>query len=343
MPETKMNLRVLKLWHLISINTSQCESRSDMQSSCSRSLSLSRSLSFCFCHLCREVKVEVKVLPLLQAAIVAECCCDCCKCCRVASSSRCKIDGCNVAGVVCCLERHSFSYEMDFVIYLSLFRTRMKSDWNVSRVCGSALAVSCGWAAKAGCILSAYGGGRERVVERETRMPNLAAKAGNINLANYIDTFARPLARGHEAVEALTIRQSHRINWRPPLFYTHSQNNVRQAVSCQGPNGDREIGISTLDNQISALNRRSWRLTYSRHRLGLWLWLWFCLGLELKLQLRLHFHVSLRPPVNASGSGNGHQFARLPMMLAMIAAAAATPPAARPAVPKVPRCHRCNL
>lgn len=77
-----MNLRVLKLWHLISINTSQCESRSDMQSSLSLSRSRSLSLSFCFCHLCREVKVEVKVLPHLQAAIVAECCCDCCDCCK---------------------------------------------------------------------------------------------------------------------------------------------------------------------------------------------------------------------------------------------------------------------
>lgn len=69
MPQTKMNLRVLKLWHLISINTSQCESRCDMQS----------SLSFCFCHLCRSRSQSA------AASASSNCCCDCCKCCRVAA------------------------------------------------------------------------------------------------------------------------------------------------------------------------------------------------------------------------------------------------------------------
>lgn len=151
-------------------------------------------------------------------------------------------------------------------------------------------------------------------------MPNLDAKAGNINLANYIDTFARPLAGEGHLAGAWPC--GNRINWRPPLFYTHSQNNVRQAVSCQGSNGDREIGISPLDNQISALNRRSWRLTSSDtdtvavavavevvvRVFG------FGLRTRLRLHLRLSPCVGLRPR-STPVAGNGHQFARLPMML----------------------------
>lgn len=48
--ETEMNPRVQKLWHLISINTSQCESRCGMQSS---SVSVQFSVFSCS-HLCRR-------------------------------------------------------------------------------------------------------------------------------------------------------------------------------------------------------------------------------------------------------------------------------------------------
>lgn len=85
--KTKMNPRVQKLWHLISINTSQCESRRGMQSSCNL-----------------QVEAPFMLLPLATIAAAAGCCCcGCCKCCTLSGDAT-----CNVQHAATCGRRAAF-------------------------------------------------------------------------------------------------------------------------------------------------------------------------------------------------------------------------------------------
>jgi len=107
---TKMNPRVQKLWHLISINTSQCES---LAAACKRvaSLFLFMQVAVALRKLLLPLMLLLSMLLLLLLLLLVA---------SVRQQMRLSA------------ARHSLSYEMVFVIYLSLFVAQMKTDWNVS-------------------------------------------------------------------------------------------------------------------------------------------------------------------------------------------------------------------